>query len=250
MSDGLIWEPLDKELARWQAAGRVAQFWWRDDDVIAPSKALDGLLDLSGNNAVPLTLAAIPAFAGEALAARLSREPHVLIAVHGWSHDNHAAPEEKKQELGHHRLVEVMLGELYKGLHLLKAFYPDCFVPMLVPPWNRIDKALTPQLSALGFACLSVYGRAEKNSVIPLINTHVDIMDWHGTRGARPQGELVAALVEELQNRFGGNGEPIGLLSHHLVHDAAAWDFLKALFEVTARHPAVAWKSSSDLLKA
>ncbi|RUM06533.1 polysaccharide deacetylase family protein [Rhizobium chutanense] len=250
MTDRMDWEPLRRELDRWQAAGRVARFWLRDDDAIEPTPDLETLLALAGESKVPLTLAVIPGLTGEALAARLAAEAGVTVAVHGWSHTNHAGPEGKKQELGGERPADVVLGELGEGLRLLERLHPGRFQSLLVPPWNRIDAALIPALPGLGFAALSVYGRARPDGPMPLLNTHVDIIDWHGTRGGRSAAELVAELVAELRDRFAGSDEPIGVLAHHLVHDAAAWDFLSDLFAVTAGHPAVRWSPATALLQA
>ncbi|MGO7541812.1 polysaccharide deacetylase family protein [Rhizobium ruizarguesonis] len=249
MTDRMAWDPLRRELDRWQAAGRVARFWLRDDDAVEPTLALEMLMALAGENEVPLMLAVIPGLTGEALAVRLGEEADVAVAVHGWSHKNHAGLKAKKQELGGARPTEVVLGELGEGFRLLERLHPARFLPVLVPPWNRIDAALIPALPALGFAALSVYGRAKQDSPMPLLNTHVDIIDWHGTRGGRSEAELVAELVAELRDRFVGSDEPIGVLTHHLVHDAAAWDFLSALFAVTGGHPAVRWSSASELLE-
>ncbi|MCP5810160.1 hypothetical protein NL321_28850, partial [Klebsiella pneumoniae] len=79
-----------------------------------------------------------------------------------------------------------MLRQLREGCVLLARLYPDRFVPVLVPPWNRIDAALLPYLNACGFKALSVFGPAKPvETSVPHINTHVDLMDWHGTRGCR-----------------------------------------------------------------
>lgn len=250
MTDRMTWEPLRHELDRWQAAGRVARFWLRDDDAVEPTPALERLLALTDENEVPLTLAVIPGLTGAALAARLAKEADVTVAVHGWSHRNHAGPDGKKQELGGERPAEAVLGELREGLLLLERLHPARFLPLLVPPWNRIYAALIPALPALGFAALSVYGRAKQGGPVPLLNTHVDIIDWQGTRGGRSEAELVAELVTELADRFAGSDEPIGVLTHHLVHDAAAWDFLSALFAETGRHPAIRWSQAAVLLES
>ncbi|ASR10879.1 MULTISPECIES: polysaccharide deacetylase family protein [Rhizobium] len=250
MTDRIAWAPLHRELDRWQAAGRVARLWLRDDDAVEPTPDLETLLALTGECGVPLALAVIPGLTGEALAARLAEEAGVAVAVHGWCHTNHAGPERKKQELGGERPADVVLGELGEGFRLLQRLHPARFLPVLVPPWNRIDTALIPALPGLGFAALSVYGRAKQDRPMPLLNTHVDIIDWHGTRGGRRAAELVTELVAELDDRFAGSDEPIGVLTHHLVHDAAAWDFLSALFATTGRHPAVRWSRASTLLKA
>ena len=41
------WDRLSIELDAWSAAGRAAEFWWRDDDAIDTTPALDRLLSLS-----------------------------------------------------------------------------------------------------------------------------------------------------------------------------------------------------------
>ncbi len=249
MIDSTIREPLHRELERWRDAGRVARLWLRDDDAIEPTAALERLIAETKNYHIPITLAVIPAFTGTPLAQRLAEEAHVSVAVHGWAHHNHAGPDEKKQELGGPRLEETVLGELFEGFLKLKDLYPTRFLTMLVPPWNRIDKGLVPKLPALGFQSLSTYGRVKGKGPLAIVNTHVDLMDWHGTRGGRLMVELIGELVAELQDRFEGRSEPIGVLGHHLVHDAAAWNFLAELFEATAGHPAVEWVSAASLVQ-
>src|SRR5919109_4059560 len=106
------WQPLASELARWAEAGRIADFWLRDDDAVEPTGALDRLLVLAARYAVPPTLAVIPAHAQKTLAERLQAEDKIAVAVHGWAHENHAPESEKKQELGPHRPRQVVLAEL------------------------------------------------------------------------------------------------------------------------------------------
>lgn len=248
MRDELTWQPLRDALQRMTDASRSARLWLRDDDAIEPTPAVDRLLDLTRQASVPLCLAVIPAFTGAALAGRLQAEAHTSVTVHGWSHENHAAGHGKKRELGADRPPEIVLGELRDGFDKLQALYPIRLDPVLVPPWNRIDAALLPQLPALGFRAVSVYGAANSESPIALVNTHVDIMDWLGARGCRPHAELVGLLVSELESRIAGSDEPIGLLTHHLVHDEACWDFMAKLFEATADSHAVRWLPLRDLL--
>jgi hypothetical protein len=225
------WAPLREGLDRWARAGRRPTFWLRDDDAIAPTPALDRLLTLTGRFEIPLVLASIPAYATPALADRLVPEPLVRVAVHGWSHANHAPEGEKKQELGLHRSENEVLDDLRRGLDRIGELYGGQAVPLLVPPWNRIEAALLPALPSLGFEALSVYGPT-KPAPLPLINSTVDIMDWHGTRGCLPTPVLVETIAAQLQTASTGD-EAIGLLTHHLVHDAAAWTFLEQLFELT-----------------
>lgn len=246
MNDDLTWQPFRNAVNRLSDQGQTARLWLRDDDAAEPTSALTKLLILTRDHAVPLTLAVIPAFTGEALVDRLKPEAHVAVTVHGWSHENHAPVERKKQELGSDRPAAVILDQLRAGFDKLQALYPERFEPVLVPPWNRIDPVLLPSLPEIGYRALSVYGQAKPASPVTLINTHVDIIDWHGTGGCRPQADLVALLVAELDQRLAGSEEPIGILTHHLVHDGAAWDFLTRLFE-ECRAPAIRWCALRDL---
>jgi hypothetical protein len=241
-----IWAPLAQELDRWQDAGKIAPFWLRDDDAVEPTAELAQLLDLSERHEIPVTLAVIPVQTGIVLADFIETKPLVEVAVHGWSHTNHAGTGEKKQELGTHRPVDTILTELQAGFVKLQKLHGQRFRPMLVPPWNRIAAPLVPELAGLGFRALSVFG-PEKPAALPLINTHVDLMDWHGTRGARKPAALVADIVKRLR-QMSDTGGVMGMLTHHLVHDAAGWVFLGGLFEVTTRHPACRWTTSADML--
>ena len=136
--------PLRAELARWINANRTVRFWLRDDDAVDPTGALEQLLELGKQHAIPMTLAVIPARTGAALAERLQGEEGIIVAVHGWSHENHAPANEKKQELGPHRPLGAVTLELQQGFAFLRSRFPQRFVPVLVPPWNRLDPLLLP----------------------------------------------------------------------------------------------------------
>lgn len=234
---------LRDEIARRADIGKPLRLWLRDDDAIEPTAALDHLLALTTKHTVPVLLAVIPALTGEALARRLAGEGHASVAVHGWSHQNHAASGEKNQELGIHRPSEQVFAELGAGLKILSTLHAGRFVPMLVPPWNRIAPAVVAGLPDLGFAALSVFG-PEKPAPLNVLNTHVDIIDWRGTRGGRPVAAVIADLIGVSQSHAG----PIGVLTHHLVHDSKAWDLMAMLFEATAEQAGCAWHSAGDLL--
>lgn len=240
--------PFRRALDRFADAGKTARFWLRDDDAVQPTPALDRLLALGAAHAVPLTLAVIPRPSGPALAARLEGLP-VEVAPHGWSHSNHAAPGRKSCELGPERPARVVLAELATGLARLRTLHGDRTVPVLVPPWNRIAPALIAALPGLGFRGLSVFG-PEQGSPPPLrLNVHVDLIDWRGSRGGREAGALVADLVSRLEAAR-PTGAPVGFMTHHLVHDAAAWAFTERLFALTVSHPGARWHRLSDLLEA
>lgn len=223
-------------LERLAESGDRVRLWLRDDDAVDPTPALDRLLALSARYAVPVTLAVIPENTGDALAKRLETVAQARVAVHGWSHRNHAMDGEKKQELDGHRPAEAVHAELKAGFEKLAVLHPARFTPMLVPPWNRIAPTLMP---VPGYEALSVFGPEKPGSLMRVVNTHVDVMDWHGTRGGRPADELFAELAGWLDRK--DRPPAIGVLTHHLVHDEAVWEFLDRLFAETAAHPACAW---------
>lgn len=228
--------------------GRTVQIWLRDDDAIEPTTALSRLLDLSTRWNAPMTIAAIPADATDELARLLIELPLISVAVHGWDHTNHAPASEKKQELGLHRGEDVVLARLAEGLERIAGLFGDRAVQLLVPPWNRIAPALLGHLQSLGYEALSVFGPEREGAPVKLVNTHVDIIDWKGTRGGRPMDILYA----EASARLGtGNAQltSLGVLTHHLVHDDAAWDFLDDFFALTTGHPACRWVPVSALMQ-
>jgi hypothetical protein len=240
-------ERLKQRLDDLAATGQQVTFWLRDDDAVEPTPALERLLNITRRHHIPLMLAVIPQNTGAALVGRLVHEPDLCVAVHGWSHENHAPETEKKQELGAHRPADHVLAELKAGFDKLQALHGQRFTPMLVPPWNRIDKAVVAALPALGFEALSVFGREKTPSTIPLLNTHVDVMDWHGSRGGRNADVLFAEIAEWLEPEK----EPllaIGILTHHLVHDETVWVFLERLFQLTSAHPACRWMQAGAIL--
>lgn len=229
------WDDLTAELAAWAAAGRAPDFWLRDDDAQEPSPALDRLLEITGAHAVPLALAVIPAGAGEALAKRLEKAPWVSVLQHGYAHRNHAGTDDKKCELGAGRPAEYVIAEIAVGWQGLVALFGARLLPVMVPPWNRIAPSLVPMLPEIKFAGLSRFGpRKPAQAVAGLAqsNTHVDIIDWRGSRGFVGQEAALRAIVEHLAARRGGTvdaDEATGILTHHRDHDEACWEFLGAL---------------------
>jgi len=226
------WQALADEAARWRDAGRIADLWWRDDDAVDASPALDRLLAIRRDTDAPLALAVVPAQATAALAQRLAVEPEVDVLQHGYAHANHAAPPEKKVELGLQRPAMMVLGELGTGWLALERLFAAQALPVMVPPWNRIADILVPTLPEIGYRGLSTFGprrRPEPVRGFRQINTHVDLIDWKA--GGRFVGEAaaLATLVEALARARSGQGEPIGLLSHHLAMDGGAWDFLRSI---------------------
>ncbi len=244
LPDTADWTALGDELARWHAAGRVADLWWRDDDAVTATPALDRMLALAAAHGVFPVLAVIPARADDRLFHSLDPWPRVMVAQHGWAHTNHAVPPAKKCELGADRPTAVVLDELARGRDRLAALFGARFRPVLVPPWNRIADPVAAALGGAGFTGLSTFAprKAAPPGLVP-VNTHSDPIAWrHG--GGLDAGAALAAAVAHLAARREGRadpGEPTGLLTHHLVQDEGTWAFVDRFIHVTAAHPAVRW---------
>jgi hypothetical protein len=241
------WRAFDEEIARWRAADRIAELWWRDDDAVDATPELDRLLALHRETAVPLALAVVPARATAALAARLGRESGIDVLQHGYDHANHAPSSDKKTELGPHRPAMLVLGELGTGWLALERMFGARALPVLVPPWNRIAPALVPTLPEIGFTGLSTFGgrrRAEPVRGLRQINAHLDLIDWKGGRDFIGEGAALAILVEALGTARCSSNEPVGLLSHHLAMDEGGWDFLRSALGRARTTPGVAMRAA------
>ena len=244
------WSPLEDALRRAADQGRVLPFWWRDDDVVAPTRALDRLLALSRGFDIPIALAAIPARIVFALPARLAGEPLASILVHGLSHTNHAEPGDKKAEFGRNRPSGDLANEAAEALRLAQAAFGVRLTPIFVPPWNRIAPALMQALGPLGYRGLSAFGdpRASAGRLCE-VSTHLDPIDWRGHRGLGDPDSILRALTRLVETRLAGDGEakPIGLLTHHLVHDDAIWAFCEGLLKQLSDSAVVRWPAVHEL---
>jgi hypothetical protein len=244
------WRDLEAELDRWQAAGRKADFWWRDDDAEAPTARLDRLLDLSHSVAakpLPLTLAVIPAKADRRLAERLRGLRHVGVLQHGWAHANHAPEGERTIELGDHRPVRTVMRELGAGRERLAGLFRSRFVPVVVPPWNRIAPSVARALQRHNYIGLSGAGarpRRRRPGRFATANVHIDIFEWHPRArfiGTKPAlGQAIRHLADRREGRADPD-EPTGFMTHHLQHDAGCWRFVERFLRQTAAHPAARW---------
>ena len=245
------WRAVRDELARWHARGQRARLWLRDDDAVTVTPALVQLMEMCGEVGVTPLIAVIPAQVREDLADYLNAAPASEVAVHGWSHINHATAGSKSQEFPVHRPRQDTLAELGQAAARLGAMFASRITPIYVPPWNRIAPEVAALLPDLGFRAVSAFGRkplfADEASLVEL-NTHVDVIDWRGTRGGHDPERLTLELAQELAWSRENDWSPVGILTHHLVHDAQAWQFLRELFAETAAHPDVCWCRAGELV--
>jgi hypothetical protein len=239
------WRALDDELDLGQGNGKRADLWWRDDDACRDSPALQRLLGLATTANVPVALAAIPALTEQSLVDCVQEAPAATILQHGYAHRNHAPEGERNWELGHHRPADEVVAELRKGRSELARQFGRRFMPVLVPPWNRIDAQVVAQLPGAGFRGLSTFGvRLGDTPGLVQCNTHVDLIAWRRGRVFIGRDAAVERLVAHLKARreVGADpSEPTGILTHHLDLDDDAWPFLEELIARTKAHRAAAW---------
>jgi hypothetical protein len=228
------WSELQSALDGAAERGEAIRVWWRDDDAGRDHPALTRLLDLAACHGLPLALAVVPMWLDADSHARIAASRHTSVLQHGFAHADHAPPEGRSIELGG-RDLETILTELANGRAVLADAFGCSFLAVLVPPWNRLDAGLIERLTGCGFIGLSTFGRraaAEAAPGLAQVNTHLDPIDWRGSRlfvgETAALGRLVAVLDAD---------EPIGILSHHLAMDEAGWAFLDRLLGVLAAHP-------------
>ncbi len=223
------WGPLRAGLKNHRASGLALPLWWRDDDAVAATPALETLTRMSSRLSMPVHIAVIPNPADQSLVAHISTHANVLPLVHGWRHINHAPPEQKKAEFNTER--SDARAELQHALAYARDLFADRLLPLFVPPWNRIHPEHIRALAGAGYRGLSTFGARPAPCATPglvQINTHVDPIDWHGTRDLKDPEALIASVVELLKAREKSEAdtqEPLGYLTHHLVHTAKLWDF-------------------------
>jgi hypothetical protein len=246
---------LDAELALWRKNNLTPQIWWRDDDATGITPELKQLRELMIKTDFPVMLAVIPSLAKPDLPKFLNQEKLFSVATHGFAHYNHADPGIKKTELTENsngRTIAAVLDELAKSRAIIERMFGLVSSQILVPPWNRISKNVLRHLPSAGFHMLSTFTDNKLELPIKQINCHIDLMEWRPERRGKDFDIIVQELVACLENRRLSRNpeEPIGILSHHLVHDGTAWQASEKLMHLISQRPEIKILSSKDLMES
>lgn len=243
-------ERLRSEIERWTADGRTPRLFLRDDDAVSDTPALRRLFGQSEQGAAPLLLAAIPEPADDSLGRAVRAFGLATGAVHGFAHRNNAPKGEKTCELDRYRDISTVLSELREGRAKLLEIFGGRLSGLLVPPWNRIHDEVAARVHTAGFLGISAHGwlKAPPPHGLMIVNAHIDIIHWSGGRVGRNPEWVANELAVNLREARLRGWRAIGILTHHLVHDDAAWAVLGDIFEL-ARLQGIGWVSADDLIR-
>jgi len=217
--------------------GAPRPVWWRDDDATRQGPRLDALLALAGLHAAPLALAVIPDGSNPALLGECARRG-IAVLQHGVCHADHE-PDGGKAELGPARPIHVIVADLLAARRHLEG---PAFLPVLVPPWNRMREDLAPALAAAGYAGVSRFGGGLDEGPPRRVDTHIDPVGWRTGRSLADDGALDAMAARAV-----AVAGPLGLLTHHIVHDGAVAGLVERLAALVARHPGARWAAAAEV---
>ena len=241
-------DELRKELDLWSFSGHFPRLYLRDDDAIKITPHLERLTRLCERFEIPVLLAVIPKFAKSNLAGFVLQHAIITPAVHGYSHTNFAGQKEKKTELGNHRPLDNILAELAIGRDKLARMFGNRLSTLFVPPWNRVSNEVASGLDELGFVGISGFGWKIADQDILHINTHIDIIDWKNGKTEKPLDKVMGELITNLRIARRHEFSPIGILTHHLVHNQKCWEMIENLFLLLQNQREVRWVKAVDVI--
>ncbi len=224
----------------------MSLIWWRDDDAGPDVPQLARLLALAAAFEIPLALAVVPAWIEQAAARRIRRAIGTHVLQHGWCHANHARAGERKIELGGSVERERLFPDLVRGRRSLEARFRDRFLPVMVPPWNRIDRDVEQALPQHGYRAVSTFRTRRAPAVpgLPRLDTHLDLVDWRARRVLPLELLLHRLQALRAENPAG----PIGILTHHRIMDEGAFAILEGLLRALVEDPDLRWCSVDQAL--
>jgi len=215
---------LNHEQAIWRRAWHVPVLWWRDDDAREPTWQLDRLLEVRRD--LPLMLAVIPDVDLHPLANRLGAAADVAVAQHGVDHGNKLAPGGPRSEFRASAAQAEINASLAAGrARLVAAGLPPV---TFVPPWNEASDRLITGIVEAKYDSYSIGINGCARDGLKHVGAQVDILRWKGKPHFKGRRRVFDAIRKQLEDRRkrGAFNEPLGILTHHLVHDDAAWQFL------------------------
>ncbi|HEX6044982.1 MAG TPA: hypothetical protein VFZ22_10875 [Pyrinomonadaceae bacterium] len=222
-------------------------FFFRDDDVGWSNDEFRALLACFRQHSVPLDIAAIPSalttqFAREIRAAHDEAPELVGIHQHGFSHTNYEVLG-RKCEFGVSRRQEDQYEDIQLGKMTLDGMFGFAFDSIFTPPWNRCTKTTAECLNELGFEVLSRDATAPSLRVSGLKELPISI-DWFAKKnGKRLSFEFLGTLIA----RSAKQKQPVGIMLHHELMNAAERELLGDLLALLSTHRQAHCKLMADI---
>jgi ubiquinone/menaquinone biosynthesis C-methylase UbiE len=208
-------ERLMSEVARWSSSEPLPELIWRDDDVTRLVPSLERFILLSDRRSVPIAFAAIPTQLTSGAAQAIRASKHCRVAMHGFTHLNHAPAGLPESEYPEGRAQADVLAELRNGRRLIKEKARERCLNMFVPPWGRFDPSYNPLLARAGIVGFSGSATSIRHAVPVQYDCH--ILTEHGRKGL-DLPVILTRITRHLELRRAGalpRHTPIGLMTHH-----------------------------------
>ncbi|MGB9141529.1 MAG: glycosyltransferase [Aestuariivirga sp.] len=231
----------------WKLAGLRPKVFLRDDDAVKDSASLDQLFKLCENHSIPILLSAIPALCESSFGPAVRKAAHVTVAVHGYTHRNHAPPGRPHCELCADRPLPTIIDELRSGRDKLMDICDGRISELLVPPWNLIGDQVAEASLELGFKGISAHGWGRMTEGLPRINTHVDPIIWSKARTFRTLDDIFQQVAHQLDTARRLGFSFIGIVSHHQEYTDEGWCAFKNFLQVMSEQD-IEWVEADSLL--
>jgi hypothetical protein len=231
----LGWRRLEAEIAHWREAGHRPRLWWRDDDARTDTPQLRRLIVQVARADLPLCLGVIPDGLDRRLCVAVAPFERIVALQHGVDHvDRTGAPSEFRPDESADRVAS----RLREGWAALEGFGRR--LPVYIPPWNAITPNVEAALGLSGHQGLSAWAGLSRPG---RTDAHIDLLHWRGGPRFAGHERILVRLTEalRLRRREGRWDDPVGLLTHHLVHDEPAWRFLDELLLSAPLQECVDW---------
>jgi hypothetical protein len=153
----------------------------------------------------------------DAFSTRLSGLASVSVGQHGVDHVNRRPAGEPPSEYPGATSMEAIAAKIIAGRDAMRsAGLEPCF---FTPPWNAVQPELPAALDAAGYAVLCAG------------DDTVDVLRWKGGPRFKGSTAVLRGIRRRLKERrqAGAFARPVGLLTHHLAHDAPTWRFLEVI---------------------
>jgi hypothetical protein len=238
---------LDKAISEAEIRAPVP-FFFRADDIGAPSAQFSSMTLPFLRHRAPLALAVVPAWLtrnrwNSLLSLHQQDSALWCWHQHGWRHQNHEVTG-KKQEFGPSRSHGQIVKDFVSGKERLSDLMGKVFEPIFTPPWNRMGQTALDAARGLGYLAVSRSMGASPPSINGLPDLFVDV-DLHTRK--EPDGDAAwEALLAEFRTAI-LRGR-CGIMIHHQRMNPKAVEFLDALLVVLKSENRIQLLPIKDLL--